>query len=549
MWRLVVERVAGEFDRLHPVQQRDRDRVEDVGGGDEEDLGEVELEVEVVVAEGVVLGRVEDLEHRRGGVAAEVGAHLVDLVDHEDRVAGAGVAQGADDRPRQGANVGAAVAADLRLVADPADRDPLELTPQRLGDRAPEAGLADPRRPDEAEDRAGRFGVEFAHREVLEDPVLDLLEVVVVGVEDLAGMADVEVVLGLLRPGQLDQPLEVGADDPVLGRRRWQLFQPRELALGGFAGVLGQVGRLDLLPQLVDFGLLLVALAELVLDRFHLLAQEELALALVDFGLDLRLDLAAELDHLELTGEDLGQMAEAGGDLVLLEQPLLLLGRDPQCPGDQIAERRGIVDVGDRQLQLFRQVWDLLDDLREGPLHVAGQCLELGAGVGLGVGQLVDSGDQVRLLGDVGPEPHPLRPLDQDPQRFVRHLHHPGDDADDADVVEVARAGLLVLGVTRGDHHQQPVGAEHVVDQLDRARLAHRERRDRVGEGDRFAQRQDRERVGQRGVGEDRVLGVERRLDHFQDRPSLHHLRPIGTCRVVSEGSRNGSSILSTPSS
>ena len=44
-------------------------------------------EVEVVVAEAVVLRRVEDLEHRAGGVAAEVGAHLVDLVDHEHRVA------------------------------------------------------------------------------------------------------------------------------------------------------------------------------------------------------------------------------------------------------------------------------------------------------------------------------------------------------------------------------------------------------------------------------------------------------------------------------
>ena len=151
---LLVERVAGQLDRLHPVLERAGDRVEDVRGGDEEDLGEVELEVEVVVAEGVVLGRVEHLEHRRGRVAAEVGAHLVDLVDHEDGVARAGVAQGADDRPGQGADVGAAVAADLGLVADAADRDALELAAQRLGDRAPEAGLADPGRADEAEDRA-----------------------------------------------------------------------------------------------------------------------------------------------------------------------------------------------------------------------------------------------------------------------------------------------------------------------------------------------------------------------------------------------------------
>ena len=44
-------------------------------------------DVEVVVAEGVVLLRVEHLEQRRGRIAAEVGAHLVDLVEHEHRVA------------------------------------------------------------------------------------------------------------------------------------------------------------------------------------------------------------------------------------------------------------------------------------------------------------------------------------------------------------------------------------------------------------------------------------------------------------------------------
>ncbi len=311
----------------------------------------------------------------------------------------------------------------------------------------------------------------------------------------------------------------------------------------------GSSACLDLLAQLVDFGLLLVALPQLVLDRFQLLAQEELALAFVDFGLDLGLDLGAELDDLELAGEDLRERAQPGGDVDLLEQLLLFLGRDPQRAGDQVAEGGGVVDVGDRHLQLLGQVGDLLDDLREGALHVAGQRLEFGALVDH-VGQLGDPRDQVGLLGDVGAEPHPLGALDEDAQGAVGDLQHPGDDADDADVVEVVGPGLLVLGVARGDHDQHPVGAEHVVDQLDRALLADRQRGQRVGEGDRLAQRQDRQRVGQRRVGADRVLGVERRLDHFEDRGALHrYSRPIGTRRVVSAGSRSGRSIRSTPSS
>ena len=60
--------------------------------------------VEVVVAKGRMLLRVEHLEHRGRRVAAEVGAHLVDLVDQEDGVRGLRVPDRADDRPRHGAD-------------------------------------------------------------------------------------------------------------------------------------------------------------------------------------------------------------------------------------------------------------------------------------------------------------------------------------------------------------------------------------------------------------------------------------------------------------
>ena len=83
---LLVDRVAVEADDLHPVEQRAGDRVGDVRGRDEEDVGEVELDVEVVVAERVVLRRVEHLEQRGRRVAAPVGADLVDLVEQDDRV-------------------------------------------------------------------------------------------------------------------------------------------------------------------------------------------------------------------------------------------------------------------------------------------------------------------------------------------------------------------------------------------------------------------------------------------------------------------------------
>ena len=204
------------------------------------------------------------------------------------------------------------MAADLRLVAHAADREADELAPERVRDRVPERGLADARRPDEAEDLPRDLVAQLRDGEVLDDPVLHLLEVEVVVVEHLPRVLEVEVVVGVDAPRQRQDPLEVGADDAVLGGCRRQPLEAAELAVGGLADVVRQRGQLgEPLAQLLDLGLLRVVLAELLLDRLQLLAQEVLALALLHLRLDLRLDLRAELEHLELPAEDRRHLAQA----------------------------------------------------------------------------------------------------------------------------------------------------------------------------------------------------------------------------------------------
>ena len=73
--------------------------------------------------------------------------------------------------------------------------------------------------------------LQLAHGEVLEDALLDLLEVVVVLVEDLARVLEVEVVLGRDAPGQVDDPVEVGADDGVSARVGMAALEPLDLLL------------------------------------------------------------------------------------------------------------------------------------------------------------------------------------------------------------------------------------------------------------------------------------------------------------------------------
>src|SRR5579863_9413308 len=149
--------VALQAKDFHAVLQRRGNGVSHVGGGDEQDLGEVVINVEVVVLEGGVLFGVEDFEQSRGGIAAEVGRHLVHFVKQEDRVLGARALHVLDDLAGKRSDVGAAVAANFGFVAYAAQGEANELAAGGLGDGHAQRGFADAWRPGEAED--GAFGI------------------------------------------------------------------------------------------------------------------------------------------------------------------------------------------------------------------------------------------------------------------------------------------------------------------------------------------------------------------------------------------------------
>ncbi len=245
---LLLVGVAVEAHDVHAVEQRRRDGVEHVGRGDEDDLGQVEVELEVVVAERVVLRRVEHLEQGGGRVARpRAGAELVDLVEQHDGVHRAGLGDRLHDAARLRPDVGAPVAADLGLVAHAAEGDAHELAAHGPGDRLAERRLADARGPDQRDDRAmaalmasvarsssdasaldSSLGsslrlaalalvAQLAHGEELDDARLHVGQAVVVGVEDLLGRRQVDGVVAADAPRQLEDPVQPRADPALLG--------------------------------------------------------------------------------------------------------------------------------------------------------------------------------------------------------------------------------------------------------------------------------------------------------------------------------------------
>ena len=129
----------------------------------------------------------------------------------------------------------------------PPSDDPDELAAERPRDRLAEAGLADAGRAAEREHRAGATpaddlqvagGAAVADGQVLQDAVLHVGQAGVVGVEHLAGRAEVGVVLGAGRPRHLEHGVEPGADPAGLGRRVAGALELADLAQRGLAYVV-----------------------------------------------------------------------------------------------------------------------------------------------------------------------------------------------------------------------------------------------------------------------------------------------------------------------
>ena len=294
-----------------------------------------------MILEAAVLLRVENLEQRRRRIAAKILAELVDLIEQEQRVRRPRLLDVRNDLAGKRADVGAPVAADFRLVADAAQRLANELAARGSRDRAAERRLADAGRADEAQDRSLELVRARLDRKIFDDPLLDLLEAVMVLVENLLRLGDILLEPGFLAPGQAEQHVEIVAGDGGLGRHRRHRAKLLQLRIGAGAGLLRKPGLADLLGELLKLvAALLAFVAELALNRFELLIQIIFALRLLHLAFDAAADLLLDLEHAELALHEGEHHFEAAARIEFAQQRLLVGDLDRKVGSDRIGEHR-----------------------------------------------------------------------------------------------------------------------------------------------------------------------------------------------------------------
>src|ERR1700677_4196038 len=137
-----------------------------------------------MVIERRVLFGVEHFEQGRRRIAAKIHAHLIDLVEQEERIRRLGLAHRLDNLARHRTDVGAPMSANLRFVAHAAERHTNKLPARRFRDGLAERGLADTWWTDEAQNRPGQLVGALLDGEILDDTLLDFVQAEMISVQN-----------------------------------------------------------------------------------------------------------------------------------------------------------------------------------------------------------------------------------------------------------------------------------------------------------------------------------------------------------------------------
>ena len=449
-----------------------------------------------MVAERAVLLAVQDLQQRRRRVALVIGAHLVDLVQEHQRIAGTGLQNAVDNPARHGADIRFPVAADVGFVVDAAEGNPGQLPVQALGDGHGDGRFTGAGGAHQTDDLSRQLRGHLLDGQHLQNPLLHLIQAEMVVVQQLFGRLHVHPLLGALVPGQLQADVQIVADDGGLRRAAGLTGQPLDLLVELLVHLFRQLEGLNALLVLENLAVLVVP--QLPPQDLHLLPDIVFLLTAVDALLDLLLELVFQPQNFDFLGQ---HGADDGGPLggdQLFQNPLLVAVGDGGVLGGKVRHIAQILRGKHLMEPLLDRLGRQLQELVKQLQALAQQRFAAdGVGVVLAVGQQLhpapEKGLLLNPLGHMGP----VFALHQNAHRVAGQLQDLADMGHGADLVEVVHTRLVGGHVLLGNQENLLVGPHGLVHGPDGLFAAHVKVDQHFGKYTQSAQRQHRQPLRQ----------------------------------------------------
>ena len=255
------------------------------------------------------------------------------------------------------------------------------------------------------------------------------------------------------------------------------------------------------------------SLAELLLDRLHLLVEVVFALRLLHLALDARADALLDLQHGDLALHQAQDLFKALGDRKDFERGLLVADLDREIRGDRVGELRIILDLADALHDLRR---DLLVEL-DIALEVARDRTRQGFGLdlvadllGQNFGPRLVEFVRARVLGDLGAR----QAFDEHLHGAVRQLEQLQHGRQHADRIDGIGRRVLGRGIDLGREQDDMLSLlHHLLQGADRLLAADEQRHDHMREDDDVPQRQNREFVAPPALGRVTLSAIAHAID------------------------------------
>ena len=357
--QLLIFGITGETDHFHTVQQRGRN-VHGVGGRHEHHIAQVVVHFQVVIAERHVLFWIKHFQQCRRRVTAHVRRHLVDLIEQEQRVFNPHFRHLLDQFTRHRTDVGTAVTADFRFITYATQRHTDILTSGRFGDGLTQRGFTHPRRSNQAQNWALDFVYTALYREVLKNAVFHAFQAVVVGIQDFLRLTQVFFDLAAGVPRNLHHPLNVAAYNGRFSRHWRHHFQLLQFCFGLLFRLFRHLRRVDLTLQRFVFVRRVVHLAELFLNRFHLLIQIVLTLRFLHLLFDAVANALLDLQQIDFRLHHRHQVFQTFVNVGHFQHGLLVSQLQRHMCSDGVRQTRRIVNAVQRRQHFW---WNFLVQL------------------------------------------------------------------------------------------------------------------------------------------------------------------------------------------
>ena len=290
--------IAGKLDDFHSVSQRAGDGFQTVCGTHEQHLGQVIRLFHEMVAEGMVLFRVKNLQQSCRRVAIMRNTQFIHFIQEHQRIDGTYHLHSIDDSAGHSTDIGSSVTADFRFILHAAQRHSHIFSVQCLCDGTGNGCFTYTGRAHQTKDGCCFIGCIFADSKVFQNTFLHLFHAVMIFIQNFGSLRQVKQFFCCFCPGQRKHRFNIRSGN-VGFRRCYRNFQHTvDFFFHHFFYMLRRILFLQLLAVFRRIGTDTILIAQLILNYLQFFPQIIFSLILVDLLFCFFFDFSLDIQHL-----------------------------------------------------------------------------------------------------------------------------------------------------------------------------------------------------------------------------------------------------------